>query len=530
MRQRLGRMGAWFVGLGLLLTGSVRPVVAQPQPFPPDVQLAIEQLTTGVIPFDVLRLIADGYLNWGADSGEDGYGLRDNNGTIQFKQEGGSWVSLPASGTFPTGAPYITRTPDADLSNEFALSTLATALLLNTTTTGVPVAYTGTSCTNQVVVALSAVGAATCADVDVTTMLTGIVPVANGGTGLPSGTSGGVLAFTASGTLASSAALTVNRLVIGGGAGAAPTVLGSPGTTTTVLHGNAAGAPTFGAVDLTTDVTDLLPGANGGTGNGFFAVSGPTTALKTFTFPDASATVLTSAAAVTAAQGGTGLSSYTTGDLIQASGATTLAALAATSTGNVLISGGVGTVSSWGKVGLTTHISGTLGATNGGTGLSSYTTGDLLYASSGTTLAVRNAVAVGQVLISQGTSTAPVWSADPQVGTLLVGSALTFSSATPTIASGFGSGAAVTAGTATAFRLDVGTTPGSMGTVGLPTAATGWNCDVTNLTAVVNEDNEVTRMESSTTTSAVFVNQDMAMGSDTNWTDNSILAVNCVAF
>lgn len=46
--------------------------------------------------------------------------------------------------------------------------------------------------------------------------------VARGGTGLTSGTSGGVLAFTATGTLSSSAALATNALVIGGGAGAAP--------------------------------------------------------------------------------------------------------------------------------------------------------------------------------------------------------------------------------------------------------------------------------------------------------------------
>ena len=38
------------------------------------------------------------------------------------------------------------------------------------------------------------------------------------------------------------------------------------GTSTTVLHGNAAGNPTFGAVVLTTDVSGTLPIANGGTG------------------------------------------------------------------------------------------------------------------------------------------------------------------------------------------------------------------------------------------------------------------------
>lgn len=51
--------------------------------------------------------------------------------------------------------------------------------------------------------------------------------VARGGTGLATGTSGGVLGFTATGTLASSAALTANDLVIGGGAGATPTSLGA---------------------------------------------------------------------------------------------------------------------------------------------------------------------------------------------------------------------------------------------------------------------------------------------------------------
>ena len=57
---------------------------------------------------------------------------------------------------------------------------------------------------------------------------------------------------------------------------------------------------------LTTNVSGILPGANGGTGNGFTAFSGPTTSLKTFSLPDATATILTTNALVTAAQGGTG--------------------------------------------------------------------------------------------------------------------------------------------------------------------------------------------------------------------------------
>jgi len=67
-------------------------------------------------------------------------------------------------------------------------------------------------------------------------------------------------------------------------------------------------------------------------------------------------------------RGGTGLASYTTGDIVYASGATTLASLADVATGNALISGGVGVAPSYGKIGLTTHISGTLAVGNGGTG------------------------------------------------------------------------------------------------------------------------------------------------------------------
>ena len=51
------------------------------------------------------------------------------------------------------------------------------------------------------------------------------VPVGNGGTGLISGTSGGVLAFTGSTTIASSGLLAQYSLVAGGGAGAAPGVV-----------------------------------------------------------------------------------------------------------------------------------------------------------------------------------------------------------------------------------------------------------------------------------------------------------------
>ena len=61
--------------------------------------------------------------------------------------------------------------------------------------------------------------------IDLGTTLTGTLPVADGGTNLASGTDGGILGYTAAGTLASSALLTLRGLIIGGGAGATPTAI-----------------------------------------------------------------------------------------------------------------------------------------------------------------------------------------------------------------------------------------------------------------------------------------------------------------
>jgi hypothetical protein len=77
---------------------------------------------------------------------------------------------------------------------------------------------------------------------------------------------------------------------------------------------------------------------------------------------------LAAGSVLSAAKGGTGQSSYTTGDLLYASGGATLSRLADAATGNALLSGGVGTAPAWGKVSLATHVSGTLPVTSGGTG------------------------------------------------------------------------------------------------------------------------------------------------------------------
>jgi hypothetical protein len=75
-------------------------------------------------------------------------------------------------------------------------------------------------------------------------------------------------------------------------------------------------------------------------------------------------------ATLVATSGGTGQSSYAVGDLLYASTTTALSKLSDVATGNALISGGVSTAPSWGKIGLATHVSGNLPVTNLNSGTS----------------------------------------------------------------------------------------------------------------------------------------------------------------
>lgn len=99
--------------------------------------------------------------------------------------------------------------------------------------------------------------------------LTGTLPVTNGGTGLFAGTSGGVLYYSAAGTLASSAALAANAIVLGGGAGVAPTTtttgtgvvtalgvnVGTAGAV--VVNGGVLGTPSSGTVTNLTGTASI---------------------------------------------------------------------------------------------------------------------------------------------------------------------------------------------------------------------------------------------------------------------------------
>lgn len=58
---------------------------------------------------------------------------------------------------------------------------------------------------------------------------------------------------------------------------------------------------------------------------------------------------------------------------------------------------------------LVTFVGDVLQVSKGGTGLSSYLKGDLLYANDPTSLATLNAVATGSALVSRGVQTPPIW-------------------------------------------------------------------------------------------------------------------------
>lgn len=126
--------------------------------------------------------------------------------------------------------------------------------------------------------------------------------VSSGGTGLSSGTSGGVLYFSSTSALASSAALAANALVVGGGAGVAPsTVTTGTGVVTAlgvntgsagafVVNGGALGTPSSGTVTNLTGTASINI-------NGTVGATTPSTGA--FTTLSASSTV-----------SGTGFSTY----------------------------------------------------------------------------------------------------------------------------------------------------------------------------------------------------------------------------
>ncbi len=173
----------------------------------------------------------------------------------------------------------VTSAIQTQLNSKQASGNYITALTGDVTASGPgSAAATLAAITNNTLTTLSALTTAS-ALATVGTITSGTwsattIAVNKGGTGLTSGTSGGILGYTASGTLASSGALTASQLIIGGGAGATPSTLAAGSQYQVLVMG--AANPGYGQVNLAQSaaITGTLPIANGGTA----VTSLPTTA------------------------------------------------------------------------------------------------------------------------------------------------------------------------------------------------------------------------------------------------------------
>lgn len=105
--------------------------------------------------------------------------------------------------------------------------------------------------------------------------------------------------------------------------------------------------------------------------------------------------------------------------------------------------------------------------------------------------------------------------------------------AAPTISSGFGSAATIPFNNGTAsFVVNVGTGgAATSGVIGLaPTAANGWNCHSTDITATSTHTALETMQTASTTTTATIESQSRSTGAATAWATGSLVRMSCFAY
>lgn len=247
---------------------------------------------------------------------------------------------------------------------------------------------------------------------------TGITPPSSGGTGTNvAPTNGQILVGNSSGTYSVTNLTTTAGLFRTNGDGTLTVGISDTGVTggaygsataVATYTVNARGQLTLAAsVPIAIDATQIVSGtiASARISGSYTGITGVGT-LTTGTW---------NATTIAAAYGGTGIASYTVGDIIYASGATTLSKLADVATGNVLLSGGVGVAPAYGKVGLTTHVSGILPIANGGTNISTYAVGDILYCSA-TNVLSKLPKPTASSYLSMTSAGVPAWK-NPKYGT-----------------------------------------------------------------------------------------------------------------
>jgi|18_taG_2_1085343.scaffolds.fasta_scaffold05698_2 hypothetical protein len=120
---------------------------------------------------------------------------------------------------------------------------------------------------------------------------------------------------------------------------------------------------------------------------------------------------------VPVASGGTGIASFAAGDVLYATGSTTLAKLTKGAAEKVLSMNSGGALPEWTDVDLT--VLPTITAVKGGTGQTGFAAGDILYANSTTTLTKLVKGSAADVLTMNAGATAPEWAASAGGGKLL---------------------------------------------------------------------------------------------------------------
>lgn len=221
----------------------------------------------------------------------------------------------------------------------------------------------------------------TLSGVSLTTQVSGTLPIANGGTNGTTAPTAGAVPYGTGTAYAFTAAGTSGQVLTSAGAGVPTWTTPTTGTVTSVtgtapVVSSGGAAPVISMAAATNLVNGYLTSTDWGTFNGKQSALVSGTNIKTV--GGVSLLGAGDVGTIGAAYGGTGQSSYAVGDILYASATTTLSKLADVATGNALISGGVGVAPLYGKIGLTTHISGTLAVGNGGTGATTLTSGYLL--------------------------------------------------------------------------------------------------------------------------------------------------------
>ena len=206
------------------------------------------------------------------------------------RSTGGTAYCLIATGTTATGAQ---QTLASGATTEILVGGGASALPVWTTATGSgsPVRGTGPTIAGGTHTALTGFSLRSTGAAFDLTLATSEVLTAGRTLSIVMGDAARTLTFAG------------NATISGTNTGDQTSVTGNAGTATALQTARAIYGNNF---DGTAALTQVIASTYGGTGNGFTKFTGPTTSEKTFTLPNASATVLTDNAAVTVAQGGSG--------------------------------------------------------------------------------------------------------------------------------------------------------------------------------------------------------------------------------